>query len=146
MKWRRDQTVVIGCGNELRGDDGVGPYVARRLRRLGVAAIAAHQLTPELSARLATAHRAIFIDAAADLNAGEIALSRVRPALGGPFEHHCGPGALLGLTQQAFRRSPAALAVAIGAKSFDLGRPLSRPVRRAGASVAAMIAGRLLPG
>src|ERR1039458_1017163 len=146
MKWRRDETVVIGCGNELRGDDGVGPYVVRRLRRLGIPAIGVHQLTPELAGLLAGARGAVFIDAAANLNPGEIAVTRPRPGGRGVFEHHWGPSALLGLTEQAYRRSPRAIALGIGGKSFELGRALSRPARRAAASVAATIAERIQIG
>lgn len=32
----RDQTVVVGCGNLLRGDDAVGPTLVRHLWELGV--------------------------------------------------------------------------------------------------------------
>jgi hydrogenase maturation protease len=31
-----ENTVIIGCGNLLRGDDGVGPILIRRLWELGV--------------------------------------------------------------------------------------------------------------
>ena len=46
--------LVIGYGNELRGDDGVGPRVARELSprlgvSFGVSAIDVHQLMPELA-------------------------------------------------------------------------------------------------
>lgn len=57
--------LLIGLGNMLRGDDGVGPYLAERaagqwpqLRVRGV-----HQMTPELSSDLAEARRVLFIDA-----------------------------------------------------------------------------------
>src|SRR5690349_11507086 len=59
-------TLVIGYGNDLRGDDAVGQRVAMavaRWRRPGVMAIAAHQLTPELATWLVRAKFAIFVDA-----------------------------------------------------------------------------------
>src|ERR1035441_3478195 len=37
-------TLVIGYGTSLRGDDGAGPFVARQL---GAGALACPQLTPE---------------------------------------------------------------------------------------------------
>jgi hydrogenase maturation protease len=52
--------LVIGYGNELRSDDGVGPRVARAVaewRLPGVEAIAVHQLTLELCARMCCNHR-----------------------------------------------------------------------------------------
>jgi Ni,Fe-hydrogenase maturation factor len=47
--------LVIGYGNELRGDDAIGQWVAR--------AVAAHQLTPELAEDLAHTDYAVFVDA-----------------------------------------------------------------------------------
>ena len=58
--------LVIGYGNELRGDDAIGPRVARAVRRRypDLKTVAAHQLTPEMAARLAGVRLAIFVDAA----------------------------------------------------------------------------------
>jgi hydrogenase maturation protease len=61
------ELLVIGYGNELRGDDGAGPRVARSVaawHRRGVRALAVHQLTPELAAELADVERVVFVDAA----------------------------------------------------------------------------------
>src|SRR5205823_6351255 len=58
--------VVIGYGNDLRGDDGVGQRVALSVacwRQPGVMALALHQLTPELTTWLVRATFAIFVDA-----------------------------------------------------------------------------------
>jgi Ni,Fe-hydrogenase maturation factor len=59
-------TVVIGYGNDLRGDDALGPLAATAVAEWdmpGVQAIAAHQLMPELAEPLAQADLAIFVDA-----------------------------------------------------------------------------------
>jgi hydrogenase maturation protease len=59
-------TLVIGFGNTLRSDDGVGPRVASVVAGWGlpgVVAIAVHQLGPELAEPLAEAGRAFFVDA-----------------------------------------------------------------------------------
>ena len=59
--------LVIGYGNTLRGDDGIGPAVAEAVAALGlpgVRVIVAHQLTPELAADLADAQLVVFVDAA----------------------------------------------------------------------------------
>src|SRR5947208_15429626 len=58
--------LVVGYGNELRGDDAAGPRIAREVAAWGlpqVRTLAAHQLTPELAAELAHADAAIFVDA-----------------------------------------------------------------------------------
>ena len=46
---------MIGSGNSQRSDDGVGPSVAEAARQwsiLGVVALSARQLTPEMAATL----------------------------------------------------------------------------------------------
>ena len=60
-----DQPValVIGYGNTLRGDDGVGPLAADTIRGWGlegVAAISITQLTPELAEPISAARLAVF--------------------------------------------------------------------------------------
>ena len=55
----RVRTLVIGYGNELRGDDAVGPLVARTAeswQRPGLRALAVQQLTPELAEDIAGAY------------------------------------------------------------------------------------------
>jgi Ni,Fe-hydrogenase maturation factor len=57
--------LVIGIGNPLRGDDGVGRWLAQRAGRwLAPAQLrTVQQLTPELAADIALASRVLFIDA-----------------------------------------------------------------------------------
>ena len=70
------RTLIIGIGNPLRGDDGIGLDVAsefsRELRRDDVQVLATHQLTPELSELVSRADRVFFIDVArsGDLSQG----------------------------------------------------------------------------
>ena len=69
--------LVIGYGNELRGDDAVGPEVARCVaewRRPEVVGIAVHQLTPELAVALSEVAVVIFVDACADPAQCEVSL------------------------------------------------------------------------
>src|SRR5690242_12882091 len=66
------QLLVIGYGNELRRDDGVGAKVACAVAEWhlpGIEAIVCHQLTPELAERIASAAHVVFVDAA--LGAGD---------------------------------------------------------------------------
>ena len=59
--------LVIGYGNTLRRDDGVGVRAAEMMaadsRFAGVEVLMAYQLTPELSLDIATASLVVFIDA-----------------------------------------------------------------------------------
>jgi hydrogenase maturation protease len=59
-------TLVIGYGNDLRGDDAVGPLAATVVAAWdmpGVQVLAVHQLMPELAETLVAADLAIFVDA-----------------------------------------------------------------------------------
>ena len=66
--------LIVGYGNPLRGDDGVGQAVARAFANEaaidGVEALACHQLTPELAERFAAAARVVLIDAVAGRRSG----------------------------------------------------------------------------
>src|SRR5689334_19250278 len=78
------QALVIGYGNPLRGDDGVGWVAAQRLAHRvdqeHVATMAVHSLTPELAAALRHAELVIFIDAAEGQPAGYLGSTSLRPA------------------------------------------------------------------
>ena len=56
---------MIGIGNPLRGDDGVGIWLAERAERWRPAprVLTVQQLTPELSDVLARVQRVLFVDA-----------------------------------------------------------------------------------
>lgn len=118
--------LVIGYGNELRGDDAVGPRAARLVaswQRTGVKALAVPQLAPELAAELADAERVAFVDAAAE---GRV---RWRPVAPVPeavnLGHVSTPGWLLGLAGEVFGRAPEAWLVTVPARQFEYGAPLT---------------------
>jgi hydrogenase maturation protease len=131
----RGTTLVIGYGNTLRGDDGVGPRIAAVVAgwaRPGVEAIAVHQLGPELAVPLAEADRAFFVDAR---GAGASESYQVRPVGAGGVSsalgHASDPRALLALAAAAFGRHPEAWTVTVPATVLDLGEGLSPTATRA---------------
>ena len=130
----RRSFVVIGYGNDLRGDDAAGPRVAELIdtRALpGVRAIAVRQLTPDLTEQLARADLAVFVDACpATAEAVDIEAAtqprRIEPAGGRAALGHTGdPGALLALALTLYGYAPPAWLIAVPALTFDLGAPLS---------------------
>ena len=72
--------LVLGYGNILRTDDGIGWRVAECLaddpRLAGVSVIGCHQLTPELALDLSQASLAILVDAAVGPAAGTFDVER----------------------------------------------------------------------
>ncbi len=73
--------VIIGYGNALRGDDGIGPLAARilavQLADQPVTVIEAHQLAPEMAWIVSQAQLVVLIDAALGAPAGEIRQQRL---------------------------------------------------------------------
>jgi len=129
--------LVIGYGNTLRGDDGVGPVVAERLREgcdeQRIVIIACHLLTPDLAEPVSRADFVLFIDAAAEGRPGDIV---VRPleadtATSPSLTHHFAPPVLLGLCRAAYGRVPPAAVLTVCGETFDLGEGLSETVSAA---------------
>jgi hydrogenase maturation protease len=142
--------LVIGYGNTLRRDDGVGVQVAMALTRAlaarGGVTIAAHQLLPEHCAALRQARLVIFVDASCALSAGQIAWQTIDAENAGgaatALGHHGDPASLLALTRTLYGTAPAALLVSIGVRSLDHGYGLSPTVAAAAARVVREIARR----
>jgi hydrogenase maturation protease len=126
--------LVIGYGNPLRGDDGFGWTVARKLADESAndgatRVIAAHQLTPELAEPVSEADLVIFVDASRDGEPGawsakEIAPSPTESALGHQFD----AAGLLACAREIYAACPRAILVSVGADSFDCRETLSSRV------------------
>jgi len=145
---RSRRVLVIGFGNTLRRDDGVGAVVAERLRgepRLaggGVEVRAAYQLLPEMALDLAEVSLAVFVDADAAGLPGAVEVREIDPeraaredadARGEPgaSSHHVGGGELVALAATLVGRAPRAIAVGIGVVDLELGEGLSPAVEAA---------------
>jgi len=117
--------VVIGIGNELRGDDGIGPRVVEQLpEHPNLKRLIAHQLTPELSETIQMADRVLFVDAR--LDGDVVSLESVEPSPHRGLGHSCTPCALMEWTKQACGKGPEAWLLSIPGRSFGLGEGLSR--------------------
>ena len=139
--------LIIGYGNELRGDDAAGPRVAASLEGLGLAGgrvLIRHQLTPELAEPIAGARAAIFVDAAWNAESEEVMVKPLHPGpRAGVSAHTADPRGLLALAEILYGRSPPAWLVTIPGRDFDLGKPLS-PVAARGVEVAVVRVRELL--
>lgn len=119
------RALVIGYGSPIRGDDAIGPLVADQLETrvstdsaLGaqVEVQARHILTAELVDDLARAERVIFIDAAANLPAGEVSCQRLAPDASAlsTMAHFHDPRELLAWCQALYQRVPETWLVSAG--------------------------------
>lgn len=132
----RAPVFIVGYGNPLRCDDGVGWRAAATLagRVPGATVLVRRQLGPELAPELASAAYAVFIDARIDAVPGGIAVQCLKPdAAGAPplLTHHLPPSTLLAFAHILYGRCPRATLFTVAGRCFDHGRLLSAPVRLA---------------
>ena len=135
--------VMIGYGNRLRSDDGVGCAVAEKLAsRLSspqVEVIVCHQLTPELADTIRDAEIVFFIDAARQGVPGTFSCNRVSTGSRANSSHSGSPSGLLALAGRLYNAQPQALSVTLPGTCFDHGEDLSPELKDAVPRVAAYI-------
>lgn len=131
--------LILACGNTLREDDGVGPFLAQLAedRWRGdprVRVLCDHQWTPEMVEEVAEAESVIFVDCATDCEAGLVRTMPVELAgEGSKIEtHHLNAGQLLALSHQLYGAIPRnSLLLTVGAGSLELREGFSGAVQAA---------------
>ena len=149
--WSTGHTLVVGFGNELRGDDGVGQVVAEALwsQRHDVPALAGATLhlvrrswCPRWRSTCPRSGFAVFVDAAYDGGPpGLVHLSQldneVKPKAGGRVAGAVGcwvdlsPATLVSLSAELFGAAPPTALVTVSVEVPAIGVGLSPPVRAA---------------
>ncbi|MEB3235050.1 MAG: hydrogenase maturation protease [Cyanobacteriota bacterium] len=135
---RAISALVIGIGNPLRGDDGVGALLAEQAAVLtaaesggSVAVRSVQQLTPELAAELSHLDAVLFIDACSVSDEGaEPRLQHLRPAGASGDSHRLEPAALLAVSQALYGRAPDAQLLLVPATAFAHGTAISAGLQR----------------
>jgi len=125
--------LIIGIGNPLRSDDGLGLHIAHEL--LGeplpdsIRVIAAQQLTPELSELASRAEHVLFIDATRVGTPGTLSCEEIHPAApSGRHSHDLTPATIVQMAQTLYGRCPTAHLLTIVGESFATGDALSPAV------------------
>lgn len=130
--------LVIGYGNTLRSDDGVGPRVADAVAAEalpGVHALVCPLLTPELADPVSQARIVIFVDAAVDAPR-EVQMRKLAPAdTSQIMAHAASPATLLALARDVFGHVPEAWWLTIPAEDLGIGEELS-PLAQRGFEIA----------
>jgi hydrogenase maturation protease len=120
--------LVLGYGNPLRRDDGLGVALAETLAaevRPGVEVRICHQLTPDLAEPVSRAAAVVFVDAAVD-GPARVRLQRLRPHTGSSLgTHDCSPAGVLALAEALYGRVPPAWLLALPGEDFGLGEGFS---------------------
>jgi hydrogenase maturation protease len=131
--------LILACGNTLREDDGVGPWLAawaeERFRaEPGVRVVSVHQWTPELAEDVAGAESVIFVDCAMNSKAGSVSLMAVDPCGNTPAvaTHHLDASQLLSLSKELYGAIPhASLQLTLGVESLELREGFSEAAQAA---------------
>ncbi|MGB3300933.1 MAG: hydrogenase maturation protease [Phormidesmis sp.] len=136
----KSRFLIIGYGNELRGDDAVGPIAADVVASWNLPetkAMSVHQLTEDLASHVAATDYVIFISACSGSSCARTV--QLDPVVEGTqmFEalavkdiHSCNPLSLLYLAQQIYGRKPQAWFLQIPIESFDCEEGLSSITQR----------------
>ena len=134
------KTLILGYGNTLRKDDGLGVYAAMALTSLtlphDVEVCTYQQLSPGISPLLAQMDHAVFIDAAMASSGekpGTIHTRDLQPRTTQPssITHHFDPEMLLAMAESLYGHAPQAKLFSVTAASFDLEEGLSPEVSAA---------------
>jgi hydrogenase maturation protease len=125
--------LVLGYGNTLRGDDGVGPKVAEAVEALklpGVRTFTCQQLSPEHAEMISRAERVVFVDAAVDAPR-EVQLRELMPGdTTQLMAHAADPRTMLALARDVFGHAPQAWWLTIPAVSLEFSEALTPEVQR----------------
>ncbi len=125
--------LVIGYGNPLRCDDGVGPKVAEAVEALqlpGVRTLVCQQLSPEHAEPISRARVVVFVDAAMDTPT-EVQFRKLEPGETSQLMAHAAdPRTMLALARDVFGRAPEAWWLTIPAVKLAFGTDFSPAAQR----------------
>lgn len=128
--------LLLACGNTLRGDDGIGPWLADWAQQRfedepGLRIISRQQWTPELAADIADADAVLFVDCSTADAPGSIQLQDVEPATDseGVSTHQVSAAQLLGMARELYDSLPRrAQLLTVGAGVTELSEEFSAAV------------------
>ena len=128
--------LILACGNTLRSDDGIGPWLAQWAEEQfredpTIRVLSRQQWTPDLAEDIAQAESVVFIDCSIESPPGSVRVLVVAPTASteGLATHHQGAPELLAMARDLYNSLPAKAALlTIGAGSTELGETFSKPV------------------
>ena len=139
--------LVVGYGNPLRSDDGVGWHAAALLaddrRFAGMAVLQLHQLTPELALDISESSLVVLIDADRALPPGTVSISTLEQGAvvtDRAWSHHVGPADLVAMALELYGSAGEVFVVGCGVQSLEIGDELTPLVEQALAHIADHVA------
>lgn len=129
--------LVIGIGNPLRTDDGVGWRAIERIdtdsRLAGATTLTTHQLLPELALDVSRAERVVLIDARVGQPAGSVTVEPLtaKAVTGSAWSHHLDAASLAGMARDLYDAAPSLFLIGVGVGSMEHGEGLTPGVEAA---------------
>ncbi|HOZ67797.1 MAG TPA: hydrogenase maturation protease [Chitinophagaceae bacterium] len=121
--------LIVGVGNTLMGDDGIGAYVASRIEEQqlpGVHAIHVQQMTSDLLDELLKADHTIIVDAAVQGDPVQFYKVDESAPAGASYSHYTSAIQLLKMAELVYERQLSIHICAVGAWDLTLGGALSQ--------------------
>lgn len=124
----KKRTCIVGIGNPLRSDDGVGAYVCQLMEEKNlpdVTLITTQQLDIGMTEDFTKFDRVIFVDASLKnetISFHPLSLENNQPQ---SFSHQINAAMLVSLAQQLYSTNTRFYICAIGANNFEMGNRLS---------------------
>lgn len=133
----KGKILVIGYGNTLRQDDGVGVEVVRRLQEQvtdpNCTFVTAFQPKPEMIMQFVEADAVILVDASADIQPGMINRTQLDTIddidVDTTMTHFFTPKRMLLLCDELYGYTPRTVLFTIGGHSFGYGEGFSAIIR-----------------
>lgn len=125
--------LLIGYGNTLRSDDGVGWYIADKIEAMlneKIDIIKAEQITVEMTEDIRDRKLVIFVDAHVSDEEDWLRTEEILPDLKfGMTAHIFTPNALLALCEKIYNKYPKAYIFSIKGINYDFGEILSEQTK-----------------
>ncbi|MGK7942300.1 MAG: hydrogenase maturation protease [Crocosphaera sp.] len=128
---KKNEILIIGYGNTLRGDDGVGYKIVEIIEQWNldnITSLAVHQLTPDLAEKISQVDTVIFIDAVpmTDVNTAKLEMKpiSINQKINN-LAHHNNPQQLLSLTQAIYQKIPKAYWLLVPGLNFNFSEDFS---------------------
>ena len=144
MRMQKEKNIlVVGVGNTLRGDDGIGASVCNAVEQLhlpGISTTTTHQLHIEQAESFSEYDIVIIVDAA--VTGDGVVFTEVTEECRdtSPASHHINASTLLALLKQLYKKDIRMMLCAVRGENFEMGEQLSTNAKKnAGIAAGAII-------
>lgn len=125
---KENEILIVGIGNTIRGDDGIGAYVCSAIDHLdmkGVQTLIVQQLDTGLIDELLSTDKIVLVDAA--VSGEDVRFYLLNDDVGYPISvsHHINANLLASLITKLYGKKLNLMMCAVKGENFDMGQRLS---------------------